>query len=290
MSTSERMAPSMLPPGPRRGLICSRCQRSARSWTSASTSVDCSMARMIHCSRSGARMGRLTSLTRFPTSPGVSPRKVDARCVKRRMRRSSSSIRMGSSTASRRLRTSALTRCSSRFRSWSSSFRVVSSSLVAWTSSLAVSSSSLRLCSSSLPDTRSSLAEASASLPRPCSSRSAARCSLVAASSSWSASLAAGSSRAASPPRRAPPGPGAGAARSSKSTTKVRSLPSAAAIGSTTRSQVWPGAAPSIAMRSLRSGTDDVRASASGSRSGPARPGRAILRSWLCGSPWGGSR
>ena len=138
-------------------------------------------------------------MIRRPTSAGVSPMNVAARRVKRRMRRSASSITMGISTASRRFRRSALTSCSSWFRPWSSSLTVVSSSLVDWSSSLAVSSSSLRLWSSSLPETSSSLAEASASVPRPCSSSSDATYSFVAASSSSSARRAAASTGRSGP-------------------------------------------------------------------------------------------
>ena len=236
----------MRSPGTRRGRICSRYQRSERSWTSASTRMASFMARAIHCSRSGVWMGRATSVIRRPTSAGVSPMNAAARRVKRRMRPPASSIRMGISTASSRFRTSALTSCRSWFRPWSSSFTVVSSSFVAWSSSLAVSSSSLRLCSSSLPETSSSLAEASASVPRPCSSSSADTCSFVEASSSSSARRADASNRDARPRDRAL---GAGTAEgcSSKSTTNACSSSSAAFTGSTTRSQVRPAPAPSMA-------------------------------------------
>ena len=105
-----------------------------------------------------------------PTSVGIRFNTFSAAEVKRRIRRSRSSMTKTTSTDSIKLVRSLFTLANSALRFCSSSLTVISSSLVACSSSFAVSSSSLVLCSSSLLERISSLADCSSSLVASCSS------------------------------------------------------------------------------------------------------------------------
>ena len=104
-----------------------------------------------------------------PTSPGSRFSSFSACGVKRRMRQSPLSIRMGILTLPIRLVRSSLSCANSKLRFPSCSLTVTSSSLVDCSSSFAVSSSSLVDCSSSLLERASSLADFSSSLMASCS-------------------------------------------------------------------------------------------------------------------------
>ena len=177
-----------------------------------------------------------------PTSPGSKFSSFSACGVKRRMRQSPLSIRMGMLTLLIRLVRSSLSCANSKLRFPNCSLTVTSSSLVDCNSSLAVSSSSLVDCSSSLLERASSLADFSSSLMASCSWIIDWRDSLVACKS-WRSRASSRNCRlpvaGALPPVSGPAGTRTGV---SWNNTRKKRSPRSLLIGTTSRqtSQRWP--------------------------------------------------
>ncbi len=291
MSTSDRMVPSTRPSRARWGRTCSRCQRSERSWTSASTRVASSIARVIQGSRSGALIGSARSEIGLPTSPGVSRRKVgrapgeapdatlpvehqdgELDCVEEVQDVGVDELQVLVAAVELVVHRGELLVGRLELLLGRLQLLVEALELLVAGDQLVVGGGERVGAAPVLleQDGQVLLGRRELFLERPVRGR-------------------AGAGRAG------PGSPRAGARRragaSSKSTTNAGSPAAAAFTGSTTRSQVRPPPVPADARcRSLCTGAAVRRASASASRSGPARPARAILRSWLWGSPAGGSR